>query len=73
MASGEVSGNGPAAGMHSPLAQSEKTFRSGWAYHPDGICRTAGDVTRTSGGAGRGEAARSLPISIMRKEDHGRS
>ena len=43
-----------ASGMNSRLARQEKTLQSGCTDHPDGICRTAGYVTRMSGGVGGG-------------------
>ena len=40
--------------MTSRLAPLEQMLRLGGTYPPDGICRTAGDVTRMSGGVGGG-------------------
>src|SRR5882724_9402924 len=45
---------GSAFGMNSRLARREMTLRLGCRYYPDSICRTAGEVTRMSGGVGGG-------------------
>jgi hypothetical protein len=47
-------GRCPAPGMNSRLARRKMTLQLGCLYHPDGICRTAGYVTRMSGGVGGG-------------------
>jgi hypothetical protein len=40
--------------MNARLARRERTLRLGCMYDPDSICRTAGYVTRMSGGVGGG-------------------
>ena len=47
-------GRGSASGMNSRLARRETNAPLGVMSHPDAICRTAGDVTRMSGGVGGG-------------------
>jgi hypothetical protein len=63
MASGAVLG-WPSSWDELAAGAPGKTLRLGCTHHPDAICRTAGDVIRRSGGVGRGEAVRSLPIPI---------
>jgi len=45
---------GSTSGMNSQLARRAMTLRLGCVYHPDLLYRTAGDVTRLSGGVGGG-------------------
>jgi hypothetical protein len=54
MASGEALAGRFDAWDEWPLARREQTPRLGWVYHPDLIYRTAGYVTRMSGGVGGG-------------------
>jgi hypothetical protein len=64
MASGEVLGFAP--GIWDELAAGTPGVNApvGVMFHPDSIYRTAGDVTRTSGGVG-GREPRGSPLSRL--------